>query len=53
VPWWRVIRSNGEIALRDDPARGPLQATLLKEEGVRFLGDRVDIGRFRWDPGVG
>lgn len=51
VPWWRVIRSNGHLALAGDPARGPLQARLLADEGVELRGDRVDMKRYRWDLG--
>lgn len=51
VPWWRVIRSNGHLALAGDPARGPLQRRLLESEGVEFKNDRVDMARFRWDLG--
>lgn len=50
VPWWRVCRSNGEIALRGDPVRGSLQERLLREEGVAFAGDKVDMKAHRWDP---
>ena len=50
VPWWRVLRSNGEIALRGDPVRGQLQERLLKEEGVAFVGDKVDMKTHRWNP---
>ena len=49
VPWWRVIRSNGSIALQGDPNRGPLQRRLLLDEGVVFEEDLVDMRRFRWD----
>ncbi len=52
VPWWRVIRSDGSIALQGDPGRGPLQAELLLEEGVEVRQWRVDMARFRWDPGL-
>jgi methylated-DNA-protein-cysteine methyltransferase related protein len=50
VPWQRVIRSSGTIALQGEPGRGLLQRTLLEEEGIVFDGDRVDMARFRWDP---
>ena len=51
VPWWRVIRSDGSIALQGDPARGPLQIRLLQEGEIAVLEARVDMGRFRWTPG--
>lgn len=50
VPWQRVIRSNGHIALQGDPARGMLQRALLEREGVAFLGDRVDMRACGWAP---
>lgn len=50
VPWHRVIRSSGEIALRGDPIRGALQRRLLEEEGVVFVGDRVPMDRYGWAP---
>jgi methylated-DNA-protein-cysteine methyltransferase related protein len=60
VPWWRVIRSDGSIALRGDPTRGPTQVARLRAEGI-VVGStgarsgqvdtgRVDMGRFRWSP---
>lgn len=49
VPWWRVIRSNGTLALQGDPARGPLQERLLREEGVVVADYKVDMNRFRWE----
>lgn len=50
VPWWRVIRSDGSVALQGDPVRGPTQIRLLGAEGVEVVGNRVDMGRFRWRP---
>ena len=45
LPWWRIIRSSGEIAL---PAAsgGSLQKELLLQEGVIFKTPRVvDVER--------
>lgn len=47
VPWWRVLRADGQ------PARG-LEAkalSLLRDEGtpLRPGGVRVDLSRARWD----
>lgn len=50
VPWQRVIRSSGALALQGDPTRGALQRALLEEEGVRFDGDRVPMDRYGWAP---
>jgi methylated-DNA-protein-cysteine methyltransferase related protein len=50
LPWHRVLRKNGEIAL--PPGRGAEeQRARLEEEGVKFrFGDRVDLDRFGWRP---
>jgi methylated-DNA-protein-cysteine methyltransferase-like protein len=50
VPWWRVLRSDGSIALQGDPGRGPTQVRRLRDEGVDVVDHRVDMGRFRWTP---
>ena len=46
LPWHRVIRSNGSIALREGEGR-ELQIALLREEGVEVTPNgRVDMRRF-------
>jgi methylated-DNA-protein-cysteine methyltransferase-like protein len=46
LPWHRIIRSNGSIALREGEGR-ELQITLLRSEGVKVSpAGRVDMGRF-------
>ena len=41
LPWQRVLGSGGRILL---PGRaGALQRQLLEQEGVRFIGNRVDM----------
>ena len=49
IPWWRVIRSDGSIALQGDIIRGPLQITKLHAENVIFKGSKVDMQKCRWD----
>ena len=47
LPWHRVIRSNGSIAL--DGEGRELQITLLRREGVEISADGiVDMERFGW-----
>ena len=41
VPWWRVVRADGTLA------KGRRQKGLLRAEGVRFKGDRVDMAECR------
>ncbi len=41
VPWHRIVRADGSLT------KGLRQKELLIAEGVRFVGDRVDMARFR------
>ncbi len=45
VPWHRVLRFDGSMA----PHLIDEQRQRLLSEGVRFVGAKVDLGRFRWD----
>lgn len=45
VPWHRVIRADGSCAEHLYTE----QRQRLLSEGVRFVGDRVELSRFRWD----
>ena len=53
LPWWRVLRSDGSIAMQGDPSRGPIQLSRLRSETVTFRGRRVDMGICRWEPDIG
>ena len=44
LPWWRVLRSDGRIALSGDNARR--QREILENEQVVLVGGRVDLRRF-------
>jgi methylated-DNA-protein-cysteine methyltransferase related protein len=50
LPWHRLLRKDGSIAL--PPGGGlELQRALLKEEGVEVSASgRVDLSRFGWTP---
>jgi methylated-DNA-protein-cysteine methyltransferase-like protein len=41
LPWWRVVRADGSLA------KGARQRARLREEGVPFRGERVDMARAR------
>ncbi len=49
VPWWRVPRSDGSIAMQGSVDRGSRQIALLKTEGVAFHNHRVDMRNHRWN----
>jgi methylated-DNA-protein-cysteine methyltransferase-like protein len=47
LPWYRIIRSNGQIALTGEGMK--LQITLLRSEGVKVSKDgKVDMNIFGW-----
>ncbi|MDR1747641.1 MAG: MGMT family protein [Spirochaetaceae bacterium] len=46
LPWHRIIRSDGSIALREGEGK-ELQAALLRDEGVAVSpAGRIDIGLY-------
>ena len=51
VPWHRVINARGEISPRRRTKIHELQRHLLEGEGITFVADRIDLGRFCWQPG--
>ncbi|HCH66500.1 MAG: cysteine methyltransferase [Deltaproteobacteria bacterium] len=52
VPWWRVPRSDGSIAMQGSVERGPRQIALLRAEGVEVRDGRLDMRVYRWDAPV-
>jgi methylated-DNA-protein-cysteine methyltransferase related protein len=50
VPWYRIIKSNGQLAFAAGSASAERQKGLLQEEGVVVLNNRVDMKRFAWKP---
>jgi methylated-DNA-protein-cysteine methyltransferase-like protein len=50
LPWHRVIKNNGSIALTD-PGDAALQAELLRSEGILVSESlKVDIRLYGWQP---
>ena len=54
VPWQRVINARGEVSARSaGTAFEEIQRVILESEGVVFdRNGRVDLGRYRWEPGA-
>ncbi|MES1944856.1 methylated-DNA-[protein]-cysteineS-methyltransferase [Salinisphaera sp. PC39] len=48
LPWHRILRADGRIALPADSTAALTQRRRLEDEGVTFLGGRVDLDRYRW-----
>lgn len=51
LPWHRVINAQGRISLPADSTAAMTQRRRLEAEGVSFQGERVDLARYRWQPG--
>lgn len=50
VPWFRVIRNNGQIAFPQGSDTFAKQTSLLENDGVEVVNGRVSMRRFRWQP---
>lgn len=48
VPWYRVIRSNGQIAFPVGSEKFEEQVSRLEAEGVEVVDGRVSMSRFGW-----
>ncbi len=48
LPWWRIVRRDGAIALPEGEG-AELQRELLRQEGVVFDRDRKVAARYFWD----
>jgi methylated-DNA-protein-cysteine methyltransferase-like protein len=49
LPWHRVVNAQGRISLPADSTSGIRQCRRLTEEGVVFIGGRIDLARYCWD----
>ncbi|MEO1201787.1 MAG: MGMT family protein [Pseudomonadota bacterium] len=50
LPWHRVLRSSGHIALPADSRAYRTQRDRLRDEGVRVVSGRVNMRTYRWQP---
>ncbi|WP_407305295.1 MGMT family protein [Acinetobacter sp.] len=49
IPWHRVINSQGKISLSRLDNRGDnLQRLKLMKEGVRVIGDKINLRQYQW-----
>lgn len=49
LPWHRVINAQGRISLPADSTAALSQRRRLTEEGVTFVGGRIDLDRYGWN----
>lgn len=52
LPWHRVINAQGRISLPADSTSALTQRRRLTQEGVTFIGSRVDLAHHGWDDGA-
>ena len=52
VPWYRVLRSNGQIAFPVGSEQLQKQTGLLQQEDVAIFNNRVKMSLFRWQPNL-
>ena len=50
VPWYRILRSSGQIAFPKGSEQAQKQKDLLQDEGVVVLNNRVNLKNFGWQP---
>ena len=48
LPWFRVLRSNGQLA----PQVAQRQKALLKQEGILVSNNRVKLAQYQWQPSL-
>lgn len=50
LPWHRVINSQGKLSLPEDSPGYCEQRKRLQEEDVSFVGNRIKLKQFAWQP---
>lgn len=53
LPWYRVLRSNGQLAFAAGSEYAERQKGLLQDEQVVVLNNRVKLEQFGWKPDLG
>ncbi|MGB0496621.1 MAG: MGMT family protein [Kangiellaceae bacterium] len=50
LPWFRILRSNGQLAFEKGSKNAERQKGLLQQEEVVVLNNRVKLEQFGWQP---
>jgi len=53
LPWYRIVKSNGQLAFSHGTKSARLQTEQLRLEGVEVQNNRVNLGKFGWKPELG
>ena len=52
LPWYRVIRADGQCGMAKDSAGYLEQLSRLKAEAILAHNGRVDMKRYQWQPDI-
>lgn len=52
VPWYRVLRANGQIAFPKGSEASQIQTGLLQQENVAVFNHSVKMALFQWRPNL-
>ena len=52
LPWHRVIQSSGKSAFDPNSCAFTTQRSRLADEGVVMLKGKINMSRYRWEPGL-
>jgi methylated-DNA-protein-cysteine methyltransferase related protein len=52
IPWYRVLRANGQLAFKAGSNASLKQTGHLQEEGVAVIKNRVKMDEYGWQPGL-
>lgn len=50
LPWHRVVNAAGKISFPADSPKYQQQQQRLRDEGVVFVDQRIQMSRHRWQP---
>lgn len=52
IPWHRVINAGGRISFPPGSDSYRRQRDRLSAENIPLVGERIDLQRYRWRPGI-
>jgi methylated-DNA-protein-cysteine methyltransferase-like protein len=52
LPWYRVIRSSGQIAFPAYSETASMQSERLESEGIAVVKNRVKMSDYQWQPNL-